>query len=611
MLVIKILRLTGAFLGFELFAFSFAIGFGVIGWILFPLGIIGILTPVWVTAVLILGCAGWKFAFGREKSDRETLDVIGFGLLAVIAAVMFFDFAEALSPPGDADTLAYHYTISRNFASLGRIEFIPQAFVGAVPLLTHMTYAAAFSLGGELTATLWSMISGWAVAWLLFVICRRYVSLNWSLAIAVIYLTVPAVIFGAGSGQIEPRLALYVLVAGWASAQAVKTKQLSYVALAGLAVGFYMGSKYFGAFLALSCGLIVISNRKWFVSGIVYSIVAIVAGFQWYLWNFLNTGDPVFPMLYKIVGNQALDWWQTEPGQISRDHFLRSERATPSNISWFFKYPIVATFDSLPQFEAKRIGFGAIVALTAPFTLLGMWHYRNRLPGSTLFVYGIIALLFYTFWFSLGPSQRIRHLLPILPLVFICLFIPAIKFAEQSKRVTIPLIAAAVFTLVIQSTGHFVFSQKNIRFVFSDGVRAAFLDQQVKFHAVVRHINDLLNESDKILIGERQLLYYLERPYFFASPHIQTAIYLWPDRLPADVMHRQLSAQKITHLLLRRNVSKSGISYSKPIDVLHASNCLSHLQSIHSPVFASRTLKRQSSDVVLDIYKLRASACLE
>ena len=56
---------------------------------------------------------------------------------------------------------------------------------------------------------------------MLFVLCRRHLGFNWSLAVTLIFLTTPAVIYGGGSGQVETRIALFVMVAAWGTARAL------------------------------------------------------------------------------------------------------------------------------------------------------------------------------------------------------------------------------------------------------------------------------------------------------------------------------------------------------------------------------------------------------
>src|SRR6185436_15685191 len=178
-------------------------------------------------------------------------------------------------------TLAYHFALPKQFLDAGHIAFVPRAGDGAIPMLVHMSYLAALGIGGERALTLWTMLSGWAVAGFLYVICRRYLDRGWSLAAAAVFLTIPAVIYGGGSGQVETRLALFALGGAMAAAEAVRTGQLRYAVLAGLFAGFFAAGKLTGLLFLPALGCVFLLNRRWLALGAAFSAAAIIAGVQW------------------------------------------------------------------------------------------------------------------------------------------------------------------------------------------------------------------------------------------------------------------------------------------------------------------------------------------
>ena len=71
--------------------------------------------------------------------------------------------------------------------------------------------------------TMWVFISGWYLAFMLFVLARRYLSLEWSLfSLVVLLITAPIIVGTSGSGQIETRLALFALGSSFVMMLAVK-----------------------------------------------------------------------------------------------------------------------------------------------------------------------------------------------------------------------------------------------------------------------------------------------------------------------------------------------------------------------------------------------------
>ena len=116
-----VLRALGADDGLktgEHWALAFAAGFGVLGWLVFPLGMVGFLSPGPLAVLLAVGLP--LVVLLKRPEAPFTLpppDALGWVLLALLGAVLAFDLAEGVAPPADADSLAYHF-ISLNIHHL-------------------------------------------------------------------------------------------------------------------------------------------------------------------------------------------------------------------------------------------------------------------------------------------------------------------------------------------------------------------------------------------------------------------------------------------------------------------------------------------------------------
>ena len=141
----------------ENFGRAYALGVGTLGWIVFWFGITGFIQTWILLSMLLPGIL--SFWFLRKNFIMPSFSNFGriSGMLVMILMVtVIMDLLEALAPPADADTLAYHFALPKQFLKNGIIEFIPIAVEGAIPLLTHMTYLLALGLGGEISLTLWT-----------------------------------------------------------------------------------------------------------------------------------------------------------------------------------------------------------------------------------------------------------------------------------------------------------------------------------------------------------------------------------------------------------------------------------------------------------------------
>src|SRR3990172_3042017 len=125
-------------------AFAFALGVGALGWTSFFFGVTGNLGSAALWLLLIPGLVPlWMLRRGPPRLQVDRLSLISWVLLALLTVSLTIDLAEALAPAADVDTMAYHFAIPKGFIAEGRVEFLPVAAEGAIPLLTHMTYAVA------------------------------------------------------------------------------------------------------------------------------------------------------------------------------------------------------------------------------------------------------------------------------------------------------------------------------------------------------------------------------------------------------------------------------------------------------------------------------------
>ncbi len=614
--VLRALGLFSAFPVRERPWWAFAIGLGVFGWLIFPLALAGLVGKGSLLALevaLAAGCALFKPDPRQITwSKPEPMGWTGWSLVFVALVVIGFDLAEALAPPLDADSLAYHYARARDIVRDGRIVFAPLAVDGAGAFLAQMTYVPPLALGGERALTLWCMASGWAAPMFLYAVARRWTAPAWAAAAALVLATTPAWLYGAGSGQVETRLALFAFAGALAAAEARKTGSLRLMALAGLMAGFFAGGKFLGLLFVAAVGLVLVFRRSSWRLVICFSAAALCAGFQWYLWNFIESGDPVFPGLFRLLGTRDATFWNPDIDAFFRATIRASEQqATPVGL-WVFLYPFAASAGlGFPSWEAGRTGLGPFVLLAIPFVLGGLWTFRNRLAESLMADMALVSAVFYALWFLIGPSQRIRHLLPLWPAVLLCVLVAANHWAARIGQVRI-LAGAVGITLTIQIAGHALFTLPYLRHIFSGEERSSFLARRAIGYPVVSWVNAHLDSSDRLLTMERPLNYFLEKPYLYFMPNRLAT----PDfRDSARDIRRQwidLRQLGITHVLLLPGLGEPspGSSVWRLGQELVQRDCAQIAVSLTVRQFRSRTLPTLGTHTVpADILKLRPDRC--
>jgi len=547
-MVLRLLKVDSEQTWTENLAWSFMLGIGVFGWLLFFIGVPGLFTPLPMVILLGGGLAGLGFLGKPDLGTGETWTPTERLLLAGLAVALTLDGLEGVSPPADADTLAYHFATPRTFLEAGRIFFIPRAVDGAAPLLMQMTYSSILALGGEKGLTLWTMVSGWGVAFALFVMARHHMGRAWALALTLIWLTTPVVLYGGGTGQVEVRNAGFVLMAIGALMRTRETGLMRYTAIAGLAAGLFISTKYTGLMFATACGFGILTLKRWPLQAVVFACMAVLAGFQWYLWNFIHTGDPVFPMLYPLVGGPDYPFWNAEHHSALQNDLFKGERAIPNTPVWMLAYPFLATFATQTAFDSERAGMGPFLFLMLPFALAGFWRFRRHFVIEAWGVPLIVLSVFYMLWFLSGSSQRVRHLVPLYPVALLLFTYFSCRWVN-SARTAWPVYAGCLLTLGIQLAGHGASSVNYAKYVFTDETRDAYYTRNVAGYEAAAWINSNLTDKDKVLIVNRSLNFLINRPLYYSHPSNETGIDIRSSANNPEKYQREISNLGVTHIL--------------------------------------------------------------
>lgn len=606
--------------GVEHLSLGFILGAGFWGWLLFFAGVFGALQPliVWVLAapgVIALGVpqyrrrlAGMRNALSRPWTRQAVVSMI------LLAAVLLMDLLEGASPPADGDTLAYHAAIPKYFADLGRIEFLPTAITGAIPLLTHLIYTSAYVMGGELGLTLWLMVSGWATALLVYSFAARRIGQDAAVMLAILFLTTPAILFSGGSGHVEVRAAGFVLAACIFFVDSRQPGALKSFVLVGMLAGYFIATKYFGLVFAASLGIVILVTVRRLSPVIIYTVFAVVFGSQWYIWNFIHTGDPVFPSLFALIGAPDSPYWTSEFSRAFAAYYSDAEKVLPTTILSWLLYPVYATFAALPELESTRTGFGFLVAMILPLALWGA--IKRRLWEDERFLFLLVAVIFFSIWFFSGTTHRARHLVPVFPLVLIGTFMFA-REAAVAHGLHRPFQAIIYLALSIQLSGQVVFSVNYARYTLSGESREAFLERNVAGANAVFWINRNVPPDGKVAYFNRELAYLLDRSSFFMVAYYQMQVEWRPDRVQPVRFVADVTKAGITHFILKPPEQKNGgrqpkLGNFRMLSDLMAAGCLQKQKTFDTTVIPSRTFAAFKKNGIVEqmaLYRLVPQYC--
>ena len=576
---------------------GFTVGVGTLGWLAFFPGVAGYFTAPVFWAVCLPAASyvvvWWlRSGISPKRPGFSRFEIL---LLALIVCVAVIDVIEGISPPADADSLAYHFALPADFLAAEQILFVPRAVSGAIPLLLHMTYAVALGTGGELALTLWATVTCWATVLLFYAVMRRHIPRIWALAAGLVLLTTPAVLYGGGNGQVEIRCALFAIAAVVFIVSSQQYNASGLMLLGGLCAGFFMGAKFYGLIFVGAAGLVILFQRGGVRNAAIFGSAALFAGFQWYFWNWLHTGDPIFPTLTNLLQFPDSAIWTRDFGRYFSQTLASGELPLDRTVFNWLSYPVFSIFNLVERLEGGRTGLGIFSVLILPLAVYGFSRpeYRRR----EFIVPLAVAFIFFTVWFFSGTTQRTRHLLPVYPLITLGFFPVAVNVARRLS-LSFPLAAGVSIVVAMQIAGQLVFGANYVSHVFSAETRYDFYRRNVPGANAALWVAAELRKESKVGFMNRQLAYLLNTPSYMMHPHLQTLVDSRATVSNERLFVAQIKQQGITHLLIPGNWGDSDpkapdlSNFHGLVDRLMQQGCLKLLREFDTLSIPSRTLRQ-------------------
>ena len=386
------------------------------------LGRFGLIGPWPVRVGLgLLAVAGTAPELGGWFRDRRRpevraggaprLMILGFAL--VVGPFLVAMALGAMLPTIDFDSLEYHLQGPKEYYQAGRIAFLPHNVYTSMPSGVEMLHLLGMEVAGDwwlgaLVGQLLVMLHAPAAAAMVALTARRLGSPRAAWVAAVAYLTTPWVYRIATIPYVEGPLCAYHAALIWVVARAASPQHsalstrhsaLRLWGVAGLLAGGAMACKYPGLISAVVpfATLAVVEGarrRSWAIPLTFGAGVAIAVG-PWLAKNLADTGNPVYPLAYRVFGGRHWDaardarWWNAHgPKPISAGALAESIVDVAGRSDW-----------QSPLFVAL-----------APLALL---RRGSRLPSLALMAYA--AYLFATWW--LLTHRLDRFWLPMLPVL--------------------------------------------------------------------------------------------------------------------------------------------------------------------------------------------------
>lgn len=523
--------------------------------------------PVVAAAVIMLAIAG-AVAAGRDLTRLRLPPIRGADRLyvAVAAIALLTALIGALAPETEYDALWYHLWLPQQWLSAGRpVDFVEE-YISLYPLSWDLSYGAALAITGAGAAKL-----------LHFACLPLLAATTWRLAralapgasaslAAALTVTTPTLIWEATTAYVDLALAWYLALVVLALVRYHQTQDRRWLMAGAVVLGGALAIKHL-ALVAMAIVGVVLVGRELarsrqlvpvFRTAVLFAVVALAVPAPWYARAFVQSGNPVFPDLYRVFGASPVERWDdlTERSLTSFKTRFGRER-TPAHL---------ATLPWDVTMHGARYGgtVGPLFLLLIPAAFL---------PGASIryrwtLVLGWLAYV--AVWASPISSFQLRFLVPLVPILAVLAAVGARRIVDLAGSLSAAgprLAAAALTTLLALNLPFFteahdkdrhrgglwlthVMGPIPIGVVIGAESPERYLTRRVPSYAAWRFINGRLAEDARVLTFSGGDHLYSERRRLWSDAAAARPV-TWGAAIGTeDTVYETLARMEISHVLL-------------------------------------------------------------
>lgn len=547
--------------------FGIGLGLGVLSYLVLAVGLVKLLYPL-VLAGLVIVIGIWsvrefvdllrEFAQGVRDSSRVKLNGSAWLITFALASMSVIVLLLALAPPSalDWDGLAYHLAVPRIYLQRHAVVYVPFMSHSNFPFLLEMLYTLGLSFGSIGAAKLFHFTAYAVSAMAAYSIARRHMSPHIGALAALLFMSVPVVMWEAGSAYADIGTALYITLAVYALTNWEQNRDKAWLVVCGLMSGFALGTKVFAVVpTAALCLWVLLSMRRdsgWgrgFQSALLVGGIALLVGSPWYIKSFVYTGNPVYPFLYNIFGGK---YWSESAAQaysgaqsvFGMGRSIKSLLLLPWNMTMNGVYFFDAPDPNNPK--AFSLLGGVFLALIPLGILSGD---RSKLPAKL----GLVCAAYLIAWFFL--MQQIRYLIGIVPLLAV-LAAWGLDAANRRWRFARHIANGfVVFSVLLSLLTGYALAVGSARAALGLEPASEYLSRTLDAYDAEAYVNEYLPPDAKVVLFDEVRGFYLDREYMWGNPghHEMTP---WSRIKTGAGMVGYFKSQGFTHALINWNLAK-------------------------------------------------------
>ncbi len=478
--------------------FAFALLIGIYSYLIFSLGLLGLLYKSHILFVTVLYTFIIFFIF-RKKKVKVTL---GRGLTKLLFFIFLFqaliNLIGVLGPELSFDALWYHLTLPKIFLENHSIFYIPGGllYYSVMPKLTEMLYLPALAFSNELTAKFIHFTFGILTSYVIYKVSRKFFDHKFSLLAVIIFYGNLVVAWESIASYIDLSRTFFEAMALWGFLNWFEKKERKWLLESAVMLGLAVSTKLLaiGSIFIFSA-LIIYSlfkkhnlSLRLFLDLLIYWFVSVLIALPWFVFAFINTGNPVYPLFTKTI-----------------------DVGFGQNLLNFSRF----SSDILTMFTRLSDPISPLYIIFLPIALVLFKGFKQEL--KVVLLYCFLAILV---WYLTPRTGGGRFILPYLP-AFSIAAVAVINRIKKGhlQKICISLVIffsffsiiyrglanAKYFPVIIGKESKNEFLSKNLNFNYGD------------FYDTDNYFNNNIKQTDKILLYGFHNLYYVNFPFIDSS----------------------------------------------------------------------------------------------
>lgn len=472
--------------------FALSLLIGIYSYSVFVLGLLGILYPNFIFAVTLCFAAAVLLLVRKER--------IQIGLKTRFARIIFFIFLlqslvnliGVLGPELSFDALWYHLTLPKIYLSNHSIFYIPGGllYYSVMPKLTEMLYIPALAFNSEVMAKFVHFLFGILTAFAIYKISRKYFDQKIALLAGIIFYSNLVVAWESITAYIDLARTFFEVMALWGFLNWMEKKERKWLLESAVMLGLAISTKLLAIgsifiFLALLVYGIFKERKETLglsISILIYFAVSISIALPWFVFAFVNTGNPVYPLFTNAISTEF-------------------ER----NLS-----------DIWIMFTRLSDPISPLYIIFLPLALFLFKGFREEL--RVILIYCILAILV---WYVTPKTGGGRFILPYLPAFSLvsAAVIHRIRNYRDLQKICISLV---IFFSIFSIAYRGLANARYLPVITGGESKSEFLSKNLNFnygdfYDTDDYFKNNIKKTDKVLLYGFHNLYYVNFPFIDSS----------------------------------------------------------------------------------------------